>query len=82
MDTSSDELQDLTLPDASDNTLDKIACIEEMLNRMQNVPQAPDVFLQQMTNMVNKEDVSKMVELQNHMCVINNAIYFEIINLL
>ena len=55
------------LPDSDDETMDKMACIEAMLNRMEHTPSAPDMLLQRMLGLVNQEDLGKMVQLQTHM---------------
>ena len=67
MDSSSASLTGL--PDSSDNTMAKIACIEEMLHRMQHPSQASDVFLDEMLQLINREDVVNMVDVQIHMFV-------------
>ena len=50
-----------------DNTMDKIACIEEMINRMEDMPSPSEVFLQGVLSEVKKDDVYQMVEAQKHM---------------
>ena len=47
-----------------DETLNKIACIEKMLQKAENQSTASDVFLQRMINLVNKEDIDKIMEMQ------------------
>ena len=54
--------------DDPDSTLDKIACIEEMINRFEtNGPWPSDVFLQNVLAQVNKEELYGMVSTQKHM---------------
>ena len=65
--TSSNE--QLPLDFADDNTLDKMAGIEALLNKMEQTPTAADVLVKRILNLVNKEDLQKMVELQTHMLV-------------
>ena len=51
----------------SDNTMDKIACIEEMINRMEDIPSPSEVFLQGVLSEVKRDDVYHMVNAQKHM---------------
>ena len=66
-DESSSDIGGDDLPSSPDNTLDKMACIEAMLNRMEHTPTASDGLLQRMLGLVNKQDLQHMVQLQSHM---------------
>ena len=55
-------------PDHPDSTLDKMACLEEMINRLEDAAPGPsDMFLRSLLAQVSKEDISKMVGMQKHM---------------
>ena len=50
--------------DGDDETLNKIAYIEQMLHKAGHRPTAADVLLNRMLHLVNQEDTEKIIEMQ------------------
>ena len=50
--------------DGDDETLNKIAYIEQMLHKAEHRPTAADVLLNRMLHLVNQEDTEKIIEMQ------------------
>ena len=56
------------ITDDPDSTLDKMACLEEMISRLEDAAPGPsDMFLRSVLAQVSKDDITSMVDMQKHM---------------